>query len=58
MRGWLDISLKQQLVDIESQRLVILENNEKLVLERYRAGLGSLEDLDNAKPAVHRLKQP
>ena len=49
MRGWLDISLKQQLVDIESQRLVILENNEELVLERYRAGLGSLEDLDNAK---------
>ncbi|WP_250132524.1 TolC family protein, partial [Vibrio crassostreae] len=42
-------SLKQQLVDIESQRLVILENNEELVLERYRAGLGSLEDLDNAK---------
>lgn len=43
MRGWLDISLKQQLVDIETQRLVILENNEELVLERYRAGLGSLK---------------
>ncbi|PTP44864.1 TolC family protein [Vibrio splendidus] len=49
MRGWLDISLKQQLVDIETQRLVILENNEELVLERYRTGLGSLEELDNAK---------
>ena len=49
MRSWLDISLKQQLVEIETQRLTILENNETLVLERYRSGLGSLEELDNAK---------
>ncbi|PMH43251.1 RND transporter [Vibrio sp. 10N.286.49.B3] len=49
MRAWLSISLHQQLLDIEQRRLVILQNNEALVLERYQAGLGSLEDLDNAK---------
>lgn len=49
MRTWLEISLKQQLVMIEEQRLVVLENNEGLVLARYKSGLGSLEDLDNAK---------
>ncbi|NOH98824.1 TolC family protein [Vibrio sp. 99-70-13A1] len=49
MRTWLEISLKQQLVTIEEQRLVVLENNEGLVLARYKSGLGSLEDLDNAK---------
>lgn len=49
MRIWLGITLTQQFVDIETQRLTILENNEILILERYRVGLGRLEELDNAK---------
>lgn len=49
MRSYLDITLKQQLVDIETKRLKVLENNQNLILERYRTGLGSLEELDNAK---------
>lgn len=49
MRSYLDITLKQQLVDIEVKRLKVLENNQNLILERYRTGLGSLEELDNAK---------
>lgn len=49
MRSWLEISVNQQLLDIEQRRLVILAQNETLVLERYQAGLGSLEELDNAK---------
>ncbi|WED23763.1 TolC family protein [Vibrio sp. JC009] len=49
MQAWLKISLNQQLVEIEKRRLSAYKNNETLVLERYRAGLGSLEDLDNAK---------
>ncbi|MCG9597697.1 TolC family protein [Vibrio sp. Isolate25] len=49
MRNWLEISVNQQLLDIELRRLDVLENNEVLVLERYQVGLGSLEDLDNAK---------
>ncbi len=52
MRNWLEISANQQLLDIERRRLEVLENNELLVLERYQVGLGSLEDLDNAKTST------
>lgn len=49
MRTWLEISLYEQLVNIETRRLEILENNEALVLQRYQVGLGSLEDLDDSR---------
>lgn len=49
MRSWLDISLKQQLLLIEEKRLTVQESNQKLILNRYRAGLDNLEDLDSAK---------
>ncbi|WP_375748364.1 TolC family protein [Vibrio sp. HN007] len=49
MRTWLQISLYEQLVEIETRRLDILENNEDLVLQRYQVGLGSLKDLDDAR---------
>ena len=49
MEAWLKISLQQQLIEIVAQRLVTLENNETFILEKYRSGLGDLEDLDTAK---------
>ncbi|MFC1233602.1 TolC family protein [Vibrio sp. F74] len=49
MRAWLQISLQKQLVDIEIQRLRVTENNESIILEKYRSGLGDLEDLDTAR---------
>ncbi|WP_435328658.1 TolC family protein [Vibrio hannami] len=49
MRSWLEISLYEQLVDIETRRLAILENNDALVLQRYQVGLGSLKDLDDSR---------
>lgn len=52
MRAWLEISVNKQLLDIEQRRLTILENNEVLVLQRYQVGLGSLEELDNAKTSA------
>ncbi|WP_117232563.1 TolC family protein [Vibrio maerlii] len=52
MRGWLEISVNQQLLEIEQRRLAILENNQTLVLERYQVGLGTLEELDNAKTST------
>ncbi|WP_372940690.1 TolC family protein [Shewanella sp.] len=52
MRSWLDISLQRQLVAIETQRLAVLENNQALIMARYRVGLGSLEDLDNANTST------
>tara|TARA_R110001583_G_scaffold10698_8_gene49196 strand:+ start:26336 stop:27703 length:1368 start_codon:yes stop_codon:yes gene_type:complete len=48
MRAWLQINLQQQLVNIESQRLTLLNSNEETILERYRSGLGELEELDTA----------
>lgn len=49
MRAWLQISLYKQLLEIEGQRLTVLESNESMILEKYRAGLGDLGDLDTAK---------
>lgn len=49
MRTWLAISLQQQLIIIEESRLTSLQHNETFIIERYRNGLGSLEDLDNAR---------
>lgn len=49
MRAWLKISLQKQLIEIENKRLVVLENNELLIKEQYRSGLGELEDLDTAQ---------
>lgn len=49
MRSWLQIQLQQQLLQIETERLVVLENNENFVLQRYRTGLGELKDLDSAR---------
>ncbi|MDV7105969.1 TolC family protein [Vibrio sp. TH_r3] len=49
MRAWLQINLQKQLVDIELLRLKLLEDNEQMILEKYRSGLGDLEDLDTAK---------
>lgn len=49
MRSWLQISAQKQLLGIEQRHLTLLEETESLILEKYRAGLGSLEDLDSAK---------
>ncbi|WP_299002417.1 TolC family protein [uncultured Shewanella sp.] len=49
MRTWLQINLEQQLITIEQQRLASLEHNETFIIERYRSGLGTLEDLDDAR---------
>jgi len=49
MRNWLQINLQQQLINIETSRLTVLENNESFILSRYRSGLGALEELDNAR---------
>ncbi|WP_246840899.1 efflux transporter outer membrane subunit [Hahella sp. CCB-MM4] len=49
MRSWLQISQYQQLLTIETDRLKTLERNQQLVTQRYRSGLGDLEELDNAR---------
>jgi NodT family efflux transporter outer membrane factor (OMF) lipoprotein len=52
MRTYLNIILRQNLLDIEQQRLVMLENNEQSIIERYQFGLGDLEALDTARTST------
>lgn len=49
MDTWLQWVQQQQLIDIEQQRLKVLEQNEVTIVERYRKGLGTLTDLDSAR---------
>ncbi|MEP1383601.1 MAG: TolC family protein [Paraglaciecola sp.] len=52
MRGWLAINNDQQLLQIEKNRLDALQRTEELILERYRSGLNTLDELDTAKTAT------
>ncbi|TPV52884.1 TolC family protein [Aestuariibacter sp. GS-14] len=49
MRGYLEVAYYQQLINNEQARLALLKNNQDVILNRYRTGLGALEDLDNAR---------
>ena len=49
IRSYIDVVTQQQLLNIEQARLSVLENNEAVILMRYRTGLGSLDDLDTAR---------
>lgn len=49
IRTYLNIILQHDLLAIEQQRLVVLENNEQSIIERYQYGLEDLEDLDTAR---------
>ena len=49
MNAWLQWVQQQQLIDIERQRLKVLEQNETTIVERYRKGLDALSDLDSAR---------
>ncbi|CAB9492622.1 TolC family protein [Alteromonas macleodii] len=49
IRSYIDVLTQQQLLYIEQARLSVLENNEAVILMRYRTGLGSLDDLDTAR---------
>lgn len=49
MTDWIDLIAQQHAIDIQSRRIATLDQNEQVILERYRAGLGTLEDLDTAR---------
>jgi len=50
--AWLGLIAQQKTIAIEQQRLRTLERNEQFILQRYRNGLGSLDDLDSARSSV------
>ncbi|BDY05161.1 TolC family protein [Ferrimonas sp. YFM] len=49
MRSYLRLAQQQQLLNVEQSRLKVLEQNEALILSRYRRGLDNLYELDNAR---------
>ncbi|WP_442486842.1 TolC family protein [Halomonas litopenaei] len=52
MTSWLALIAQRHAITIQQQRLSTLASNESLILERYRSGLGSLEDLDSARSST------
>lgn len=52
MQGWLKLINLQRSIVIEEQRVSLLEQNEQWVIQRYRSGLGDLEDLDSAQSSA------
>lgn len=52
MKGWLGLISDQHTINIEQKRLKILEQNEQYILQRYRNGIGTLEDLDSARSST------
>ncbi|PCJ33071.1 MAG: RND transporter [Gammaproteobacteria bacterium] len=49
MQSWLSLISQQRDIDIQQQRVETLSKNEAFIIQRYRNGLGSLEDLDSAR---------
>lgn len=56
MSNWLGLTAALKNIDIEQQRLDSLEKTETFIVERYKNGLGSLEELDNARSATAASK--
>lgn len=56
MIAWLNLTATRHAIQIEQNRLATLSQNEGFIIQRYRNGLGTLEDLDNARSAVSRSK--
>lgn len=52
MKTWLSLINTRKNMAIEQQRLATLEKYETFILQRYRNGLGTLEDLDSARSSA------
>jgi len=56
MQGWLKLVNLNQTIAIEKQSVALLEKNAQWILQRYRSGLGDLEDLDSAQSSLASAK--
>lgn len=52
MKEWLGLISDQNTINIERLRLENLGKNELYILQRYRSGIGTLEDLDSARTST------
>lgn len=56
IQRWIEISVRQQVIDAEQQRINSLQNTQAVITERYQAGLGNLVDLEAARSATARTQ--
>jgi len=56
MIAWLNLTATTHAIEIEQHRLASLSQNETFIVQRYRNGIGTMEDLDNARSAVSQSK--
>lgn len=49
MKSYLNLIAAQQHENVQQQRTVVLENNQNIIIERYRSGLSSLDDLETTR---------
>lgn len=56
MKSWLLLIANQRAIAIEQQRLKLLETNETLIIQRFRNGLGTLENLDQAQTSTSQSR--
>jgi NodT family efflux transporter outer membrane factor (OMF) lipoprotein len=56
IQRWIDISLRDQIIQAERQWLESLKNTEEVITERYRSGLGNLADLEKARAETAQIR--
>ncbi|MBK1699534.1 TolC family protein [Thiococcus pfennigii] len=56
MQTWLGLIADRRAIAIERRRLATLAQNERFIIQRYRNGLGTLEDLDSARTSAARSR--
>ncbi|MCZ2720677.1 TolC family protein [Marinomonas sp. 15G1-11] len=56
IKNWLQQVYQQRIIDINTQRVDLLEKNSLLVLKQFKSGLGSLEDKNTAQTASEKAK--
>ncbi|MFT2112314.1 TolC family protein [Marinomonas sp. 2405UD68-3] len=56
MQNWLQFIHQTKMLNINTQLLALLEKNESLILNKFRNGLGNLEDINTARIATEKVK--
>ncbi len=54
--AYLNLIRAQQLIAIESKRLTVLEQNQVIIVNRYKRGLGDLQSLDTARSSTESAR--
>ncbi|NVK72352.1 MAG: TolC family protein [Oceanospirillaceae bacterium] len=56
MKTWLELTAKQHAIEIEKQRLQLLETNEERIIKRFKNGLDNLEKMDEARTSTSQSR--